>query len=160
MDYYSFDHKIEKDDLEDFQYPNRKIGVIVHIVDETSKILLQQRGVKSRDENGLYEDVGGRVEETDLDYNFAIIREMREEMGDEAQFQLSDSIGIYHLEKKNINWVFVIFYAKYLGGKIKIMEPDKCTDYKFFDYNEVIDSDLVSEGCKYLTRCIKKWHNY
>lgn len=62
MDYYSFDHKIEKDDLEDFQYPNRKIGVSVHIVDETGKILLQQRGVKSRDENGLYEDVGGRVE--------------------------------------------------------------------------------------------------
>ena len=85
---------------------------------------------------------------------------MEEEMRTEARFQLGDAIGIYHLEKKNVNWVFVVFWAKYLGGDIKIMEPDKCIDYQFFSYHEVIESSLVSESCKYLTKCIKKYHSY
>ena len=44
MEYYRINHQIEKSDLNQFQYPNRKIGVIVHIVDESGRILLQQRG--------------------------------------------------------------------------------------------------------------------
>ena len=43
MDYYKENRKIEKEDLENFQNPNRKIGVIAHIVDELSNILLQQK---------------------------------------------------------------------------------------------------------------------
>lgn len=112
--------------------------------------------MKPRDENGLYEDVGGRVEDSDSDYQEAIICEMEEEMGTDAKFQLSSSIGIYHIEKNNINWVFIIFCAKYLGGEIKIMEPDKCIGYKFFHYDEVLESNLVSESCKYLTKSIKE----
>lgn len=155
MNYYKMNHKIEKRDLEQFQYPNRKIGVIAHIVDESGRILLQQRGKKSRDENGLYEDVGGRVEEFDADFQSAIHREIEEEMGTEAIIELEDPIGIYHVEKNDINWVFIIFYAKYVGGEIKIMEPDKCIGYKFFDYEEVLESNLVSESCKYLVKSIK-----
>lgn len=160
MNYYKMNHKIEMQDLENFQYPNRRIGVIAHIEDESGKILLQQRGMKSRDENGLYEDVGGRVEEYDFDYQAAIIREMEEEMGAEAHIRLDDSIGIYHCEKGNINWIFVVFYVKYIGGNIKIMEPDKCLGYKFFDYEEVLESNLVSESCKYLVKSIKEQSNY
>ena len=156
MEYYRINHQIEKSDLNQFQYPNRKIGVIVHIVDESGRILLQQRGKKSRDENGLYEDVGGKLEEFDADFQSAIIREMEEEMGTEAIIEFEDPIGIYHVEKNGINWVFIIFYAKYAGGKIKIMEPDKCIGYKFFDYEEVLESNLVSESCKYLTKRIKE----
>lgn len=35
------------------------------------------------------------------------------------------------------------------------MEPDKCLGYKFFTYKEVLNSDLVTESCKYLTKSIK-----
>lgn len=156
MEYYKIDHKIEKADLDKFQYSNRKIGVIAHIMDESGRILLQQRGKKSRDENGLYEDVGGKLEESDLDFKAAIIREMKEEMGTEVNVEFEEAIGFFHVEKNDINWVFIIFYVKYIDGKIKIMEPDKCMGYKFFDYEEVLESDLVSESCKYLTKSIKE----
>lgn len=156
MNYYKMNRKIEKEDLESFQYPNRKIGVIAHIVDELGNILLQQRGMKSRDENGLYEDVGGRAEEYDSDFTSAIIREMAEEMGTEVNVEFEEPIGIYHVEKNDINWVFIIFYVKYIGGEIKIMEPDKCLGYKFFHYEEIMTSSLVSESCKYLKKCIKE----
>lgn len=51
---------------------------------------------------------------------------MKEEMGDEANVEISNSIGLYHVQRNNINWLFIIFYGKYINGEIKIMEPDKC----------------------------------
>ena len=37
-----------------------------------------------------------------------------------------------------------------------IMEPEKCMGYKFFSYKEAINSNLVSEGCKFLIRSINE----
>ncbi len=158
MQFYSLNHEASFEDLKKFNYPNQKIGVIAHIENENGEILLQQRGVKSRDENGLYEDIGGKVEPEDINFLSAIKREIKEEAGDEIELVFSNSIGIYHCYKNNINWVFVIYFVKYIEGKIKIMEPLKCMDYHFFKYNEAIDSELVTESCKYLIKSIK--HNY
>lgn len=156
MDYHVLDGKV---DLDAFKYPNRGIGVIVHIYDEFGNVLLQQRGKKSRDENGLYEDVGGRYEDSDTNYKVAIIREMQEEMGSNIKIDLSDEVGIYHCYKNNINWVFIIFLGKYVSGEPKIMEPTKCMGYKFFPFDEAISSNSVSESCKFLTKEIRRMHN-
>ena len=156
MRLYKMDHEVSNLDLQKFNFENQRLGVIVHIEDEKGKILLQQRGVKSRDENGLYEDVGGSIESSDINFKSAIIREMKEEMGNEVKIELSDSTDIYHLCKNNTNWVFVIFKGKYMGGNINIMEPEKCMGYKFFSYDEAINSDLVSEGCKFLIKAINE----
>lgn len=157
MEFYKLDHEANITDIESFNYPNQKIGVIAHIEDELGNILLQQRGIKSRDENGLYEDVGGSLDNTDKDFKSAIIREMKEEMGYEANVEISNSIGLYHVQKNDTNWLFIIFYGKYIDGEIKIMEPDKCLGYKFFTYEEAQDSDIVTESCKYLIKSIKNF---
>lgn len=62
MKFYKLDHFVNNGDIRNFNFDNQRIGVIAHIEDENGKILLQQRGLKSRDENGLYEDIGGSVE--------------------------------------------------------------------------------------------------
>lgn len=155
MEFYKLDHEANITDIETFNYSNQKIGVIAHIEDELGNILLQQRGIKSRDENGLYEDVGGSLDDTDKDFKSAIIREMKEEMGNEANVEISDSIGLYLVQKNDTNWLFIIFYGKYIDGEIKIMEPDKCLGYKFFTYEEAQDSNIVTESCKYLIKSIK-----
>lgn len=155
MQFYNLDHEVSFEDLENFNFPNQKIGVIAHIENENGEILLQQRGIKSRDENGLYEDIGGKVDKEDTSFKSAIMREVKEEAGDEINLIFSDSIGIYHCYKNNINWIFIIYFAKYIDGKIKIMEPLKCTDYHFFKYDEAINSELVTESCKYLIKSIK-----
>jgi len=59
MEFYLLDHEATFDDLKSFDFPNQKIGVIAHIENDKGEILLQQRGVKSRDENMLFEDIGG-----------------------------------------------------------------------------------------------------
>ena len=155
MHFYSLDHEASFEDLKKFNYPNQKIGVIAHIENQYGEILLQQRGMKSRDENGLYEDIGGKVEREDVNFLSAIKREIKEEAGVEINLVFSDSIGIYHCYKNDINWIFVIYFVKYIDGNFKIMEKDKCTDYHFFKYDEAINSELVTESCKYLIKSIK-----
>lgn len=156
MKFYKMNHEVTNADLQKFNFENQRIGVIVHIEDNNGKVLLQQRGVKSRDENGLYEDVGGSVENSDENFKSAIIREMKEEMGNDARIELSDSTDIYHICKNNTNWLFVIFKGKYIDGDINIMEPEKCMGYKFFSYEEAINSNLVSERCKFLIKSINE----
>lgn len=156
MNFYKMDHEVTNVDLQKFNFENQRIGVIVHIENKEGKILLQQRGVKSRDENGLYEDVGGSLENNDINFKSAIIREMKEEMGTEVNIKLLDETDIYHVCKNNINWIFVIFKGMYIDGNIKIMEPEKCKGYNFFTYEEAINSNLVSESCKYLIKCMQE----
>lgn len=155
MTFYPINHEVIFSEIEKFNYPNRKIGVIAHIENDKGEILLQQRGIKSRDENGLYEDIGGKVDADDLTFKEAIIREIKEEAGEDINLEFSNSIGIYHCYKNNINWIFIVYFVRYINGNIKIMEPEKCIDYKFFSYDDVLNSDEVTESCKFLTKSIK-----
>ena len=143
-------------DLEKYNYSNYKIGVIAHIIDKDGNILLQQRGVKSRDENGLFEDVGGKVDKDDTDYKSAIEREIKEEMGDDVNIKLSNPVGVWYVPKKDTNWLFIVFKGTYLDGNIKIMEPDKCMGYKFFTYDEAVESNMLSESCNFLVKIMQK----
>ena len=157
MIFYPIDHEATFEDIKKFDYPNQKMGVIAHIENNKGEILLQQRGVKSRDENGLYVDIGGKVDSGDVSFKSAIIREIKEEAGEDVHLEFSNSIGIYHCFKNNIHWIFVIYFVKYISGNIKIMEPDKCMGYHFFSYNEIITSNLVTESCKFLCKSIKEY---
>lgn len=154
MEFYILDHEATFEDLKKFNYPNQKIGVIAHIENKKGEILLQQRGEKSRDENGLYEDIGGKVDSEDRDFKSAIIREIKEEAGENISLMISDSIGIYHVFKSDIHWIFIVYFATYIDGEIQIMEPDKCLGYKFFKQNEAIQSFLVTDSCKFLIKII------
>ncbi len=156
LNFYVLDHEATFEDLKQFSYPHQKIGVIAHIENEKGEILLQQRGSKAFDEKGLYEDIGGKVEKEDSSFKEAMIREIEEEAGQDFCFALSDSIGIYHCEKKEIHWIFLIYFVKYIEGPIKIMEPEKCMGYQFFSYQQAMNSKLVTESCKYLIKSIEE----
>ena len=155
MDYQVLDHEATLEDINNYHYDNQKIGVIVHIEDKDGNILLQQRGIKSRDENGLYEDIGGKYEEDDMSFKDTIIRELEEEAGSDVKIEFSNSIGIFHCHKDPVNWIFIIYHGTYIEGEFKIMEPDKCEGYKFFSYDEAISSDKVTKSCKFLIKSVK-----
>lgn len=155
MEFYLLDHEATYEDIKKFNFPNQRTAVIAHIENENGEILLQQRGIKSRDENGLFEDISGQVETYDENFKAAIIREIKEEIGDNVNLAYSDSIGLYHYYKNNINWIFIIYFFKYIDGVIEIMEPEKCMGYKFFKYEELINSELVTGSSKFLCKSIK-----
>ena len=58
--------------------PSYRPAVIALILDNDGNILLQRRGPKSRDEFGMLEDIGGAVEESDLNFRKAMEREIFE----------------------------------------------------------------------------------
>lgn len=158
MKFHEINDNITFKDLDKYGYTNYKVGVIVHITDNKDRILLQQRGAKSRDENGLYEDVGGKVDKDDIDFRYAIEREIKEEMGEDVNINISNPIGVWFVPKKDTNWLFIVFKGLYLNGDIKIMEPDKCMGYKFFTYEEAISSNMLSESCNFLVKTMKKYN--
>ena len=145
MKFWLLNHEATIEDLNKFKFSNKKIGVIAHIENNNGEILLQQRGIKSRDENGLYEYIGGKVDPEDSSFKDAIIREIKEEAGSDLKLEVSDSKGIYHCCKNNVNWIFVIYIVKYIEGEIKIMEPDKCQGYKFCKIDDALNSVNMSE---------------
>lgn len=57
--------------------------------------------------------------------------------------------------KNNTNWIFVIYFGTYLEGKLKIMEPGKCEEILFMTYEELMNSPLVTDSCKFLARNVK-----
>ena len=154
MEFYKLNHEVNKKDLERFSYPNQKLGVIIHVENEKGEILLQQRGPNSRDENGMFEDIGGKIEESDITFKDAIKRELIEEIGDKAQIEISRSIGIFHIPKKDVYWVMVIYFGLYKGGDIKVMEPEKCLGYKWFSLEQALFSPKVTNSCKFLIQNI------
>lgn len=156
MKFYKMNHEVNNEDIQKFNFTNQRLGVIVEIKDDNGKILLQQRGAKSRDENGLYEHVGGSIEKSDIDFKSAMLREMQEEMGNNANIKLEDTTDLYHICKNDTNWLFIIFRGKYINGDINIMEPEKCMGYKFFTYDEAVNSNMVSEGCRFLMESMKE----
>lgn len=156
MHFYVLNHEATFQDLKKYNYPNQKIGVLIYIENEDGEILLQQRGRKSRDENGLYETIGGKFERKDSDFKSSIIREIKEEVGTDIKLELKDVTGIYHCYKQDIHWIFVVYFARYMGGNIKVMEPEKCMGYKFFSYEDAMNSELIAENCKYLIKSIKE----
>lgn len=121
MKFYSIKHEAIFEDVEKFDYPNRKIGVIAYIENDKGEILLQQRGIKSRDEKGLYETIGGKVDSDDLTFKDAIIREIREEVSAIKYFtkqELLDKIANNYdvLTEKTGPWNFL---EKILNNYIK-----------------------------------------
>lgn len=156
MDFYLINHEATVEDIEKFHFPNQKVGVIAHIETKDGKILLQQRGIKSRDENGLFEDVGGKVEDTDKTFRDAMIREISEEVGNNIQYGLGQSIGIGHWQKGDINWIFIIYPVLYIGGTLERLEPEKCIGYRFFQKDEALGSNLVTESCKFIIQKINE----
>lgn len=79
---------------------------------------------------------------------------MIEEIGDKSQIEISRSIGIVHIPKKDVYWVMVIYFGLYKGGDIKVMEPEKCLGYKWFSLEQALSSPKVTNSCKFLIQNI------
>ena len=52
-----------------------------------------------------------------------MIREISEEVGNNIQYELGQSIGIGHWQKGDINWIFIIYPVLYISGTLERLEP-------------------------------------
>lgn len=123
--------------------PDYKCAVIALITNKKGDVLLQRRGLKSRDDNNLLSDIGGACEAKDKNFKAALLREISEELGQDAQITIDFFVGAYlikkfdHRIKQYINWLFLIYKCTYIKGTILIPEPDKCLGYEFYPLNKL-----------------------
>ncbi len=111
------------------------------ILEKDNKILLQKRQ-NSGYFDGYYSVPAGHLEEKETCID-CIIRETKEEIGIDIKRENTDLIFTLGASE-NSNYICLFFKANKFDGDIKIMEPEKCSELKFFNIDN-LPENLVPE---------------
>lgn len=117
------------------------VGSLIFTSDD--KVLLIERGAKARDEQGKLEGVGGGLDDGEQ-LDEALTREIKEELGDDIEVEISDKFFVKVLPGNQGGfWVVVDFLCKLISGTPKIMEKDKVKAIHLLSLKD-IDYDRLS----------------
>lgn len=141
--------------LENYEEVSKEyeVAVIVYAFDEDNKIIFQRRGLGCRDERLKLETIGGRVKISDSNFRMALHREIVEEVGKEADIEIEEFITATYAttfderDKKQQNWIYLIYKGSLKSGELKIAEPTKCLGYERYKIGQVDENEL-SNRCK------------
>lgn len=133
-----------------------KIGIGVMILDG-NKVLLGHRAINKKDTGGIFEvdcwTLPGGKQEYDETYLECAIREVKEETNLDIEnlelFGAADDIGV------DRHYITLHVIAKKYSGNLKIMEPTKEDDWKWFDLND-LPKNIYSPSRKFIDRYIEK----
>jgi len=129
-----------------------KVGIGVMILKD-NKILLGHRCKKGIDTGGIYEPdswclPGGKQEYNETIYETAI-REVKEETNLDIKnpkvFSVSDDF------QPDRHFITIEMLTNDYSGKIKIMEPDKQDEWKWYDLNDLPDN-IYSPSKKFIDK--------
>jgi 8-oxo-dGTP diphosphatase len=117
------------------EYEHRPRVGVATIIRKDNMILLGHRKSKlGFDTWGL---PGGKLDFGE-DVKECAIRELCEETGLLTTTDNLKLLGISNaIYDKETHYITIIYEVDVYVGKIKIMEPDKCSEWKFFAYNEL-----------------------
>lgn len=133
-----------------------KIGIGVMILDE-NKILLGHRSRNKKDTGGIYEVdcwtlPGGKQEYYETFWECER-REVKEETNLDIDnlelFSISDDI------QPDRHYITIHIIAKKYSGELKIMEPTKEDEWKWFDFNN-LPENLYTPSKKFIEEYISK----
>jgi len=120
--------------MKEKRYP--RVGVGVMIQNEKGEVLLGLR--QGSHGAGEWSFPGGHLEWGETIYR-AVKREVKEETGLKVdKFKLiSVADEMRYLKSDNKHYLNIGIKAEYSGGKIKIKEPNKCQEWKWFSLNKL-----------------------
>jgi 8-oxo-dGTP diphosphatase len=113
-------------------------AVDVAIFDADGKILLGKRLAKAG--FGTWGFPGGHLKKDEKLID-AAQRELGEELGNNADIEVTDQILAVrenHLAPYFIHHIVTIIKGLYRSGKIEVSEPDKCEEWKWFDFDNLL----------------------
>ena len=129
------------------------VGVGAIIVDNRGRLFLARRGIKAKNERGLWEFPGGSVEFGET-MAAALRREMREEFGIEIIVgELLDVVD-HILKEERQHWVSATYLCTIIAGEPHIMEPEKCAEIGWFSTDK-IPGELTQITRKNLTHYLQ-----
>jgi mutator protein MutT len=107
------------------------VGVGAIIVDNRGRLFLGRRGIKAKNERGLWEFPGGSVEFGET-LAQALRREMREEFGIEITVGKLLDVVDHILKEEGQHWVSPTYLCTITAGEPHILEPEKCAEIGWF----------------------------
>ncbi len=112
------------------------IGGGVLIFNKNKQVLLQKRGVKSKNEVGQWSKPGGEIDfgETATD---AMKREILEETNLEIEIWGYLPHTDHIIKKDKQHWVAINYLANSKSEDFENMEPHKCEEMKWFDLDKL-----------------------
>ena len=140
-----------------------KMGVIGMVTDSDGKVIYQRRGNKANGDANMLSDVGGAVEDYDVTFEDAMLRELHEEVGNdvtvEIEYFMCAILKKYFDGKlgEYINRIFFVYKIKLIEGEFKINEPGKAIGYEMYDINN-IPSDEVMETSLFINKYYRENH--
>jgi len=115
--------------------PRPRVGIGVMIQNENGQILLGLR--KGSHGAGEWSFPGGHLEFGETIFETAR-REVKEEtdldVGELTVISLADEMR--YIETDNKHHLAITVRAQYMGGEPKIMEPNKCSEWRWFDLDD------------------------
>jgi 8-oxo-dGTP diphosphatase len=108
------------------------VGVGAVILENDAVLLLKR---KKSPEAGYWSIPGGRVEFGET-VEAAIVREIKEELGCDAQVVMSMGVTNHIVEDEGVHWVSPRFLVK-ISGEPKNLEPDVHDDAQWFKISEL-----------------------
>ena len=132
--------------------PNPRVGIGVLIQNDKGEVLLGER-MGSHGE-GEWCFPGGHLDFGETIFNTAK-RETLEETGLEVdEFELiSVADELQYIKTDNKHYLNIGIRAKYKGGEARVMEPNKCKEWKWFSLDNLPEKLL--EGTKLIIKNLK-----
>jgi mutator protein MutT len=132
------------------------VGVGAIIFNNEGKVFVAQRGSNARNEAGRWDFPGGSVEfgETCED---AVVRELKEEF--EIDIEVIELLEVVNhiIPEEQQHWVSPSFIARHIGGNPKIIEPDKCLEFRWMRLSEINPDELSKASKSNYHRFIEKY---
>lgn len=110
------------------------VGVGAFILDEENKLLLHKRAVPAEKDHWCIP--GGRLEMFET-LEHAVIREVKEETDLDVEVIKLMGICDHIIREESAHWVATSYLCKIKSGEAKIMEPDKASDMRWFDLDDL-----------------------
>ena len=117
------------------------VGVGAFILNENNELLLLKRAVPA--EKGCWSIPGGRLEMFET-LEHAVIREIKEETN--LDIEVVNLMGIcdHIIKAEDAHCVATNYLCKIKSGEAKIMEPDKASDIKWFNLENLPDNLTIT----------------
>jgi len=110
-----------------------KVGLGVAVLKD-EKVLLGKR--KSSHREGTWSFPGGHIEFNET-FEECASRETLEETGIKIKNIRFATTTNDLFKKENKHYITIIMVAEFDSGEVKIMEPEKCEEWKWFDWNRL-----------------------
>ena len=117
------------------------VGVGAFILNENNELLLQKRAVPAEKDHWCIP--GGRLEMFEK-LEDAVIRETKEETDLDIEIIRLMGVCDHIIEEENSHWVATSYLCKIKSGNPKIMEPDKASDLRWFNLENLPDKLTIT----------------